>query len=99
MIRGALVLLAAFGLSSGLAILIQGCDFSDCNCTPTPALPQAQAPLPGLEIKSYDSSGNDVVIPVQPQNGTIEVTGNSVAISYQQAGVTHRVVYDVVGPR
>lgn len=99
MIRSVLVLLAAFGLSSGLAILIQGCDFSNCNCTPTPALPQAQAPLPGLEISSYDSSGNAVVIPVQPENGTIEVTGNSVAISYQQAGVTHRVIYDVVGTR
>jgi hypothetical protein len=98
MIRGVLVLLAAFGVSSGVAIVIQGCD-SQCNCTRTPALPEAQAPLPGLEIQSYDRQGNVDQLPVNPENGTIEVTGNTVVISYQQAGVAHRVVYDVVGPR
>jgi hypothetical protein len=98
MIRSLLVLVAAFAVSSGLGILIHGCDLQ-CNCTPTPALPEAQAPLPGLEIQSYDRQGNNAQLPVNPENGTIEVTGNTVVISYQQAGVTHRVVYDVVGPR
>lgn len=99
MSRNLLVLVAAFAVSSGLGMAINGCYTSTCDCLPTPPRPQAQAPLPRLEISSYDSKGNDAQIPVKPEDGTIEVTETSVVISYRQAGATHRVVYDVVGPR
>ena len=99
MIRGMLALVATFAASAGLVVAINSCDYGDCNCLSTPARPQAQAPLPGLQLSSYDSAGNAAPLPVAPEDGTIEVTGNSVEISYRQAGVTHNVVYDVVGPR
>jgi hypothetical protein len=99
MMRSLLVLICTFALSAGLGLAIHGCDHQDCSCPPTPPHPQPQAPLPKLEITSYDSAGNGAAIPVKPEDGTIEVTGDQVVLSYRQSGVTHRVVYDVTGPR
>jgi hypothetical protein len=90
---------AVFALSAALAGALNGCDLGDCNCLPTPPRPQVQAPLPGLEIQSYDSAGNAAQLPVMPEAGTLEVTGNTVVIVYRQAGVQHRVVYDVAERR
>jgi hypothetical protein len=89
---------AVFALSAALVAALNGCD-TECKCAPTPPRPEAQEPLPGLEIRSYDSSGNYAQLPVSPEDGTIEVTGDTVVIVYRQAGVQHRVVYDVTGPR
>lgn len=99
MVKGLLVFGGAFIVSVTLAVLGSGCVYSDdCNCPKTPPRPQAQAPLPDLEVASYDDLGALVETPVKPESGTIEVTGNSVLIVYEQDGVEHRVSYAVTGP-
>ena len=78
--------------------LAAGCGDS-CNCDTTPPRPQAQPPLTRLEVASYDSRGEIAELPFTPQGGTLEVTGDTVVISYQHAGADHRILYQVVGPR
>ena len=96
MIRSLLVLVAAFAVSSGLGIAIHGCDMQRCRCPEPLPRPEAQGPLAGLKIEPTQQ-GQRRRDPRQPEDGTIEVTGDNVAISYQQAGVRHRVGYDVTG--
>ena len=95
--RNLLACAAVFTLSVPLGVTLNGCD-RDCTCLPTPPRPEAQGPLPHLEIESYDSRGEVAQVPVEPEDGTIEITDDTVVIIYRQAGVRHRVVYDVTSP-
>lgn len=76
-----------------------GCVYDECNCPPTPPQPEAQGPLTGLTVASYDDQGETAVSFVQPENGTLEVTPTEVAIAYEQEGVTHHISYTVVSTR
>lgn len=97
--RAALVFASAFALSAALGVGLTACWMDDCNCPSTPPRPTAQAPLSRLQVASFDSRGDLAPLAVKPESGTLEVTGDTVVIEYQQAGVQHRVLYDVVGPR
>ncbi len=97
MVKHALAFVAAFGISLALGSLT-GCVGDDCNCPPTPARPEAQAPLADLMVASYDAEGNSAESPIVPEGGTLEVTGDGVIITYQQDSLTFRAEYDVVGP-
>jgi hypothetical protein len=97
--RNPLSFAAAFGLAAALSASLTTCwSVGDCTCLPTPARPERQGPLAGLELASYDDKGQSVEIPVKPESGTLEVTGDTVVISYLQSGTQHRVVYEVTGP-
>ena len=96
--RAAMVFAAAFALSAALGVGLTACWIDECKCPSTPPRPTAQAPLSRLEVASFDSRGGFGPLTVKPENGTLEVTGDTVVIQYQQAGVQHRVVYEVVGP-
>lgn len=100
MIREAAALfVAAFTLCGLVAGAASGCAGGDCNCPPIPEHPEAQPPLGNLGVMAFDEIGNEAAVPVSPENGTLEVTGDRVVIAYDQDGVEHRVVYDVVAPR
>lgn len=100
MIRGLLVFGGAFTMSASLSVFGSGCSSYEDNCPATPAHPEAQEPLVDLAVASYDARGESAEIEVQPEaGGSIEVTGGSVVIVYQQAGVEHRITYAVTGPR
>ncbi|HVJ18058.1 MAG TPA: hypothetical protein VM686_21710 [Polyangiaceae bacterium] len=99
MVKHALAFAAAFGMSLALGSLTGCAGEDDCTCLPVPARPEVQSPLTDLTVASYDSVGNSAESPIIPEAGTLEVTGESVVITYQQASVTFRVEYDVVGPR
>jgi hypothetical protein len=92
-------------LAFGLAFLVSlgfgnvGCEFgSDCDCPATPPQPATQAPIEGLTISSYGEDGNEVASEVEPDQGSIEVTGNAVVIRYRQGAADHEVRYTVLGP-
>jgi hypothetical protein len=53
---------------------------------------------PAPAVASYDARGNFATIAVAPAQGTLDVLGDSVVIVYEQDGVGHEVLYDVVGP-
>jgi hypothetical protein len=91
-------LAGAFAVSAALGAVMTACFHDDCTCPPIPPRPAAQGPLPGLEVAGYDSRGERAELPVKPESGTLEVTGDTVVIVYRQAGVEHRVVYQVVDP-
>ena len=97
MVKYALVFAAAFASSLAVGSLA-GCVGSDCDCPATPPRPQAQAPLADLTVASYDAQGNFAEPPIAPVAGTLEVTGDTVVIHYQQDSVTFRAVYEIVGP-
>jgi hypothetical protein len=40
-----------------------------------------------------------VTLPVVPENGIFEVTGDQVVIKYRQGDLDYRVEYQVAGPR
>ena len=90
---------AAFALAAALGAALTGCWSDDCNCGQIPPRPEVQLPLTGLNVSSYDSRGEIADTPVKPESGTLEVTGNTVVIRYQQAGAQHQVTYQVTGPR
>jgi hypothetical protein len=96
--RELIALAGAFVVSASLASLATGC-FDDCTCDPTPARPEVQAALSGLEVASYDRQGGAAELLVEPANGTLEVTGDTVVIRYQQGDAQHEVVYDILGTR
>jgi hypothetical protein len=97
--RSSILFAVVFALSAALAAASSGCFFDDCTCPPIPARPLPQAPLDGLTVQSFDSSGQTAPLSVKPENGTIEVTGDTVVIEYRQDGVQHNVRYTVTGPR
>jgi hypothetical protein len=75
-----------------------GCS-ADCRCPAKSALPEAQGPLPDLVVASYDANGNLDTTPVVPEQGSIELAGDSVLIRYTQDSVAHEVIYAVVDAR
>jgi hypothetical protein len=96
--RSLITFVFALGVSYGSGVATSGCYLSDCDCPHTPERPSPNGPLPKLEVHSYDSRTNLAPITVAPTQGTLEVLGDSVAIAYEQDGVRHDVVYDVVAP-
>jgi hypothetical protein len=95
--RNLLAFASVLALTAGLGAALNGCDALDSSCPPVLPRPGAQAPLPRLLIRSYDARGNPAQLPVAPESGSLEVTGDTVIILCTQAGVQHRVVYDVTG--
>jgi hypothetical protein len=74
-----------------------GCVYdTQCDCRPPRPQPEAQGPLTGLTVSSYDAQGQGVTSFVQPENGSLEVKPTEVVFAYEQEGVTHRVIYAVV---
>jgi hypothetical protein len=86
-----------FGVAFVTSVLAAGfgCASNECQCTPTPPLPDAQGPLTGLAVSSYDAQGESVVSFVQPENGSFEVTRTEIVLAYEQQGVTHQIIYTV----
>ena len=94
----ALVFAASFASAAALASLcgcLQEGLGSDCDCRPTPARPEPQAPLGELTVISYDAQGNHTPPPVTPVSGTIEVTSDSVIVAYEQDSAHFRVEYEI----
>jgi hypothetical protein len=91
---GVMVFGAAFVTS--LLAAGSGCVYDKCECTPTPLRPEAQGPLTGLTVSSYDARGESATSFVQPENGTFEVKPTEVVFAYEQQGVTHHIIYTVV---
>ena len=88
---------AAFALVGSIAAITTGCGSGE-NCAPTPSRPEAQAPLPNLSVHREDQQGQPVTLPVVPENGSLEVTGDQVLIRYRQDDLDYRVEYRVSGP-
>ncbi len=89
---------AAFGASASIGLLTASCGY-ECECQPTPPLPAPQPAVSKLKVKSFDAQGNYADLDLEPQQGTVTVTGDRVVIRYRQADVDHTVEYAVVGPR
>jgi len=88
-------LMLAFGAAFTLVGLVSsGCGSTE-NCGKTPNQPEAQAPLGNLRFDGYDF----MPLPVVPESGTLEVTGDEVLIQYRQGDLDYRVVYRVAGAR
>jgi hypothetical protein len=98
MIKGSFIFVfaAAFGLCAALGSAAASC--SPCDCPAPPDRPGAQASLPIKDAMSYDSQGNLAVLTINPVGGTVEVTGDTVVVRYEEAGVQHEVTYSVTGP-
>ena len=96
---GVLVFGAAFVTS--LLAAGPGCSYDNnqCECPLPRSQPEAQGPLMGLTVSSYDAQGQDAISFVQPENGTLEVEPTELVFAYDQEGVTHRVVYTVIPAR
>ena len=90
---------AAFTLVGTIAILTSsGCSSGE-NCGQGPDRPDPQAALSNLRVSSVDAMGNPVSLPVVPENGSLEVTGDQVLIRYRQGDLDYLVEYRVAGPR
>lgn len=97
MIRVLAAFVAAFGLAAGLGAVTASCSGDSCDCPETPALPDAQAALPITQ--AWGTEGADLAAPpVDPTGGTLEITGETVVLHYNDGGAEHEVVYDVLGP-
>ncbi len=70
-----------------------------CPCPETPEYPEPQGPLSGLVVTSHDQYGKELPPPVEPEGGSIEVTGREVIVRYTQGSVAHQLVYAITGPR
>ena len=90
--------LLVFGVAFVTSVLTAGtgCVSDECECPRMPLLPDAQGPLTGLTVSSYDAQGESVTSLVQPENGSFEVTPTELVLAYEQQGVTHQVVYTVI---
>jgi hypothetical protein len=89
----------AFTLVGTIALITSsGCSFGE-NCGQGPDRPAPQAALSNLEVSSVDGLGNPVILPVVPENGSLEVTGDQVLIRYRQGDLDYLVEYRVAGPR
>ena len=90
---------AAFTLVGTLAVITSsGCSFGE-QCGQGPDRPDPQAALGGLEVSSVDALGKPVILPVVPENGSLEVTGDQVLIRYRQGDLDYLVEYRVTGHR
>ena len=76
---------SSVAIGAGLVSPLTACNLSgDCDCRPTPSLPEAQAPLPVKQASSYDARGNELELPIDLSAGTVEVTGDHVVIRYTE---------------
>jgi len=80
--RESVLMVATFVTCALGGILWNGCD--PCEC---PGIPR-------LHGRYLADSGPPLA--VMPESGSLQVTGDTVVVEYQQAGVSHRVVYDVL---
>ena len=89
--------LLAFGFSALVANLSACLDpGGDCQCQPThPPSPRPSRSPWWLSIATTRWATLPR-LPINPQDGTIEVTGPQVLIDYQAGGASYEVVYDVV---
>jgi hypothetical protein len=74
--------------------LWNGCD--PCDCPDPPRLPAATPVLMPLRVQGGYQRDSGPPHAVMPESGSFQVTGDTVVIEYQQTGVTHRVLYDVL---
>lgn len=92
----------AFGvaLCGSVGLGAGGClaDTNDCSCPDTPSRPPRQAPISGLKISGVNDADNLGQAPIQPEGGSIEVTGSEVIVSYGQDSIQHEARYRVLGP-
>jgi hypothetical protein len=90
----------AFGVAFCGSVVLGagGCqlDATDgCGCPDTPSRPPRQAPISGLKVSGADGVSQ---APIQPEGGSIEVTGSEVIVRYGQDSILHEVRYRVLGP-
>jgi hypothetical protein len=97
MIRESLAFVTAFGICAVLGGATPACN--PCDCPATPERPDAQQALMINYAVNYNSEGNEGELAINPEGGTLEITGDSVVIQYNEAGIDHTIVYAVVGPR
>jgi hypothetical protein len=98
MMRIVVPFLGAFGASLLLGLATSSCGGGDCDCLPTPERPEPSDPLPLAETISFDDQGEPGATDVQPESGSLEITGDQVVIRYEQEGAQLEVVYGIVGP-
>jgi hypothetical protein len=90
---------AAFTFVGTIAVITSsGCSSGE-NCGQGPERPKPQAVLLSLEVSSSDAMGKPLSLPVVPENGSLEVTGDQVLIRYRQGDLDYLVEYRVAGPR
>ena len=73
--------------------LWNGCD--TCECPEIHRLPAVTSARTPLSVGVQHQADSDAPIAVIPESGSLQVTGDTVVVEYRQAGVNHRVVYDV----
>jgi len=98
MIRESFAFVAAFGICAALGSATSACLY-DCDCPGTPERPTSQQALPIVSASNFTAEGNEGVLAISPVGGTLSVTGDTVVIQYNEAGIDHNIVYTVVGPR
>jgi hypothetical protein len=88
---------AASFLLVGLASTIMpGCVRGD-DCPDIPDHPTPVAPIGNLKVIGYDDTLIQTPLPITPQSGSVEVTGEKVVILYTQDTIDYRVEYAVTG--
>lgn len=92
--RESLLLVATFGACALGGSLWNGC-VDDCRCPETTRLPEATDVLPALRVRGRDQP-EDPPVAVVPTPGSLQITGETVVVTYRQGGVDHRVVYDII---
>lgn len=95
--RPLLALVAALSASAAFTLAGSGCD--PCDCPDTPPRPEANGPYTWLSVIAYGPDGELTEYPVQPEEGSLEITGEKLIVSYEQADTQHVVTYRIVGPR
>lgn len=89
--------LAFVGCALGVS-LGNGCGL-DCECPEFPLIPKETAVLMPLQIRGTHPLDSGPPLAVMPDTGSLQVTGDTVVVEYQQGGVHHRVVYEVLPRR
>lgn len=95
MSREAVLPAAALATCALLTGFWPGCD-DECQCPDTPRVPVATPVLTPLKVTFRRDTDGGPPVPVIPAPGSLRVTSDAVVIEYLQAGLDHRVVYDVV---
>jgi len=93
MMRGLLVVAAAFGLSAALASTNSGCSSSgpDCSCPDGAPLPSRLTPH---RLSSVSREGGGTM-PIDLTEAIMEIDGAKMFFRYTHEGVSHEVTYKI----
>jgi hypothetical protein len=96
--RSEIVAFAASFVIVGLASAsMPGC-IRDDGCSATPDRPPPSGPIGNMKVIGYDDTLIQAPLSLSPQNGTVQITGETVVIQYTQDAVNYRVEYKVLAP-